>query len=200
MKKYLIPILCALVIVFGVNEYVTAQFGGEGAFGMVRDFLKKLNTNIVPSVDDTYNIGSSTKRIREIYITDGLPMVFTFKSQDMAASYALVELPIEIGGLQEEFVYRYTMPYGGSVVGISIYSNTTITAGILSADATINGVCVLLTADISDSPSHTTKDYKVQNSGIDTFSAGDTLGVIIGSSAIFAPTTADISVVVIVGK
>lgn len=68
-------ILIALLF-FIMPLTANAQFGGEGAFSSVSDYLKRVNTDTKPSADSTYNLGSSSKKwntlnINSIVFSDG---------------------------------------------------------------------------------------------------------------------------------
>ena len=68
MRKRLSLLLCTLLLVFGINGYLTGDFTGGGAFGAIANYLKVLNTNIIPSADSTYNLGSGARRFKEAHI------------------------------------------------------------------------------------------------------------------------------------
>lgn len=88
------------------------------------------------------------------------------------------------------------MPWTGSIVGISVFSNAARTAGTLTVDATINGTVIGLEAELSAAP--TTYDTAVQARAIDVFSATDRIGAKITTAGGWTPTTADIVVAVFV--
>lgn len=91
-------------------------------------------------------------------------------------------------------VKGFTLPYAGSVVAISIWSNDARTAGELAATVHINGAGIGLVATLD--AVNTIKDYTAQAAGIDTFSPGDVLKVHLDGDGSWAPTTADVSVLV----
>jgi hypothetical protein len=65
MKRKWEHIIClTIIIVLGVGVFspVFSQFGGDGAFGSVVDYLKKVASNILPSANNTYALGSATKQ------------------------------------------------------------------------------------------------------------------------------------------
>jgi hypothetical protein len=88
------------------------------------------------------------------------------------------------------------MPMAGYVVGIAVYSNAARTTGTLTVDATINGTVTGLTAvlDGTNTQTHSTRQALTS----DAFTAGQRIGVKITTSGTWAPTTADIDVVVLV--
>jgi len=68
-----------LIFTFAFSVYTELQadgFGGGGAFGSVINYLKRAATNIIPSKDDTYSLGSATKEWKDAYI-DGTLYVDT---------------------------------------------------------------------------------------------------------------------------
>lgn len=67
-KKILVIGLIATILFAGLTEHAAAQFGGTGAFGEVMNYLKRFATNIIPSKDNAYDIGSSSKGIKDIYV------------------------------------------------------------------------------------------------------------------------------------
>jgi len=88
------------------------------------------------------------------------------------------------------------MPTGGSVIGIVVFTNDARTAGTLTVDATIDGTVTGLTA-VLDGTNTTTK-ATTQAVDLDTFTAGQRIGVKITTDGSWAPTTADIDVAVLV--
>lgn len=119
---------------------------------------------------------------------------YQFMQSNVAASQSAVAL--DVLGLSGNT--EYTMELEGSVIGISIASNDARTAGILTADVTINGTATGLQAVLDGT--NTTYHYVTQIPETDTFSAGDRLGVDITTDGSWAPETADIVVTVIVLK
>lgn len=116
-----------------------------------------------------------------------LPIYFT--DEDVAASQSAVELPV-CGSV----VLRAAMPIAGSIIGISVYSNEARTADTLTVDATIDGAVTGLQAILD--VDNTTIHYAVQAKDVDSFVAGDAIGVKITTGGSWAPTTADILVTV----
>lgn len=66
-RRVLFLFLTVALIACVYSEYAVAQFGGAGAFGDVMNYLKNVNTNILPSVDATYDLGSSSKGWNDIH-------------------------------------------------------------------------------------------------------------------------------------
>jgi hypothetical protein len=80
---------------------------------------------------------------------------------------------------------EYEMPWAGSIVGVSIYADDTITSGTCYGDPTVNGTASGLQAqvDVTNTIHHANSQAK----DTDAFSANDRLGVKLTSSATFAP-------------
>lgn len=68
MKKNLVLLLILVMGFCAYTEHAAAQWSGEGAWGEIVDYLKVLTTNIVPSADNTYDLGTSTKGFKNAYI------------------------------------------------------------------------------------------------------------------------------------
>ena len=128
----------------------------------------------------------------DIYAAGGYKNSFNFTQSDVAVSQTAVV--IDVLGLSGNT--EYTLPYAGSITGISISSNGARTAGTLTVDATVDGTVSGLQAvlDATNTQYHST----TQGVNTDTFSAGNRLGVKITTSADWAPTTADIVVTVVI--
>ncbi|MCK4248678.1 MAG: hypothetical protein KAX15_02755 [Candidatus Omnitrophica bacterium] len=62
MKRHLSLILCILIAAVCINEGVWAAFGGEGAFGSIVNYLKRITTDVIPDQDDTRSLGSADKK------------------------------------------------------------------------------------------------------------------------------------------
>lgn len=88
------------------------------------------------------------------------------------------------------------MPFAGSVVGISVLSDTAVVTGTLTADATIDGKATGLQATISSK--QTPSAVASQAVQLDTFTAGQRIGVKATSSSDWAHTSADVVVTVFV--
>ena len=117
---------------------------------------------------------------------------FAFQQKDVAASQSAVAMDVlGLAGNTE-----YTMPYSGSVVAVSIASNAARTGGTATVDVTVNGTVTGLQAALDGT--NTQYHYASQGADADRFSAGDRLGVKITTDGSWAPTTADVVVVVVV--
>ena len=88
------------------------------------------------------------------------------------------------------------MPLSGSIIGVSVASTAARTAGTLTVEVTKNGSGTGLQAQLN--ATDTQYAYATQELDEDTFDAGDRIGVKITTSADWAPTTADIVVMVLV--
>ena len=78
-------------------------------------------------------------RTRNVDIDDGgfgYKVSYQFATTDVGGGQTAIELPTDATINNQ---YYYTMPFKGSIVGISIASNTAITRGSVTADVTING-------------------------------------------------------------
>ncbi len=64
MRKILLIILAVL---FAGTSW--AQYGGGGSHDSVKNYLKRVNTDVIPSADNTYDLGSSSKGFKDLYIT-----------------------------------------------------------------------------------------------------------------------------------
>jgi len=80
----------------------------------------------------------------------------------------------------------------GSIVGVAVFSNAACTSGTLTAWPTINGTPCVLYAQL-DSVVGRTVDLNFQSTGVETFDAGDLIGIEVTTTATWAPTTADVS-------
>ena len=119
-------------------------------------------------------------------------VAFAFQQKDVAASQSAVAMDVlGLAGNTE-----YTMPYPGSVVAVSIASNAARTGGTATVDVTVNGTVTGLQAALDGT--NTQYHYASQGADADRFSAGDRLGVKITTDGSWAPTTADVVVVVVV--
>jgi hypothetical protein len=119
-----------------------------------------------------------------------LPVMLTlaFYQDNVAATQTDVELLQ--GGSNRGFI----MPEDGSVVAIGVRTNDARTAGTLTVDPTVNGTKTGLTAVLN--ATDTTYKTNRQDPGLDTFVAGDRISCVITTDGSWAPTTADIDVVV----
>lgn len=138
-------------------------------------------TNVVTRLDvETDSDGKHTFKIPHMFMQD-----------NVAASQAAVALalagasPVEV-----------EMPWAGSIVGISVLSNESRTAGTLTVDVTVNGTEKSFQAVLdATNPDHHSASQALD---ADVFAADDRLGVKITTDAGWLPVTADIVVVVYV--
>lgn len=114
--------------------------------------------------------------------------VLNFFDEDVAANQSAVEWgtqpATDVGGALK----RVTMPFAGSVVGVSLYTATAHTTGTITADATISGTVTGLQAAAT---AGTATAYGTQAMGLDNFTAGQTLGVKVTTLSTLAATTTD---------
>jgi hypothetical protein len=123
-----------------------------------------------------------------------LKVPHNFYQDNVAASQSAVALTV-VGpatGIDIE------MPWAGSIVGISaqVVLAEARTAGTLTVDATVNGVASGLQAVLNGS--NTQHHAATQAIDVDTFSAGDRIGVDITTDAGWLPVSADLLVIVYV--
>lgn len=111
-------------------------------------------------------------------------------TQDNAAAAQTDAVLVLNAGVRTEV----TMPRGGHVVGISIRSNAARSAGTLTVEPTINGTKVGLQGVLNGTDTQT--DTARQDPGVDTFTAGQRIGVKLTTDGSWAPTTADVDVAV----
>ena len=124
------------------------------------------------------------------------PNIYTRKSHiyfeyDNAASSLTNQIMNTLGNNTIAF---YLMPDAGSVVGLSIYSKEERTAGTLTAQVSYGGTPISGCIAIIDG-TNTQLSFATFNPGVKTFGKG-ALQVLITTSSDWAPTTADIQVVV----
>ena len=128
----------------------------------------------------------------DIYAAGGYKNSFNFMQSDVTAGQTSVSLNVlGLTGNSE-----YVLPCAGSVIGISVASNEARTAGTLTVDATVNGIATGLQAALD--AANTTYYSSTQNVNTDAFSTGDRLGIVITTSADWAPTTADIVITAVI--
>ena len=70
MRNKLIFIFLLTLSLCIYSEISIAEFGGEGAFGSLINYLKRVTTNIIPSATATYDLGSSSKAFKNAYFGD----------------------------------------------------------------------------------------------------------------------------------
>lgn len=128
----------------------------------------------------------------DVNAAGGFCMQFWFYQDNVAAGQAAVALLL--GGdvaRTERIAVR-----SGSVRGIAVSSNAARTAGTLTVDATVDGTATGLQAVLDGT--NTLKHVATQGKDLDTFAQKGLVGVKITTSADWAPTTADITVEVLV--
>lgn len=116
----------------------------------------------------------------------------TFFQDNVAANQSAVAL-IVVGSAT---VDEIEVPWAGSIVGISVLSNESRSAGSLTVDATINGSVTGLQAVLNASNADHHSATQVKDT--DAFAAADRIGIKITTDAGWLPTTADIIVVIYV--
>ena len=94
-----------------------------------------------------------------------------------------------MSGQSSQLYDDFQMARGGSITGINLRFNGALTAGTATARVTKNGTAGTLLVTIS---SGGTSGRSTQLSGIDSFSAGDRLGIKLETNGAFAPLTLDV--------
>ena len=121
---------------------------------------------------------------------------FVFVQDALAASQTDVQLNIqEVTGGMALAVEGITMPWAGSVVGISVDLSAAASAGQLTVGATIGGTEAAATTQTITTA---TAARAVFQADAVRFVAGDKLGVEITTNAGWNATTADLAVIVYV--
>lgn len=136
---------------------------------------------VYDGVSDLRILTSSDPIIREIP-----PEVWT--QNDVAAGQTAVDLETQVSQLF--LTWKALRP--GSIIGISTRLTEAVTAGSLLLIVTINGTPSATLGVISTSGSNPTGGQLTQAAGVDTYVAGDLLGIELTSSAGFLPITTDV--------
>lgn len=159
--------------------------------------------HLLPSADDTQDIGSSTKRVQQLYLSGDIEggsggfahTIHGWYQDNVAASQSNVELTHAAG--------RWTAPRDGSVLGVVVHSSEARTAGTLYVNVYRNvglagagGAQIGLTASLDGT--NTSRDATIQAKDLDNFDAGDELYVAVTTDGSWLPTTADIRVALLV--
>ena len=128
-------------------------------------------------------------------LTDPVKLLALSFSQDaVAASQTDVQLNInEVASGATLAVDGYTMPWAGTIVGVSYLLSAAATAGQMTIGATINGTEA---ADPTLTVTTGTNGYDLASRGAATFSAGDRIGAEITTNSGWDATSSDLGVVV----
>jgi len=144
------------------------------------------------------NTTTSIVLLRPIIDDRSLPLALYFMQSDVAASQTGIAIPVAGAERLSSGAVSNTeivMAKPGSITGISIAANAARSGGTLTVDVTINGTVTGLQAILDGT--NTQYHYATQARRLDTFSAGDRIGVKITTDGAWAPDTADIMVNVI---
>lgn len=106
--------------------------------------------------------------------------VGTWAQDAAAASQTAVVLLLEGGGRGEAI-----MPRAGSVTGVAVWTDDPRTAGTLTVDVTVDGVATGLQAVLDGTDTETA--VGVQAAGVDAFTAGQRIGVVVSTDGAWAP-------------
>ena len=121
---------------------------------------------------------------------------FVFVQDNLAASQTDVALNIqEVASATALLITGLSMPWSGSIVGVSVDTSSAATAGTLTVTATIDGT---KQADTAQSITTATAASVVVPQSKVQFAAAQKLGVKISTSAGWDATTADLAVIVYV--
>ena len=130
-----------------------------------------------------------------------VPVMFTqdqVAASQSSAAMEILNMVFDAGTSDATFNYpqntEIVIPWAFDVIGISVRSTAARTGGTLTVDATINGTKTGLTAVLN--ATNTQSASNTQARDVDSGSAGDRVGVKLTTDASWAPTTADIVVVV----
>ncbi len=165
------------------------QFSGSGSTNGHNDWT---HNNRIGSATPTNPIVQSS-----IHATDNptpRTWVGPFIQENVAASQTDVALDLGLASA------RTSLPAvrPGSITGVVVRSAGARSAGTLTVEPTINGTGTGLTAVLN--ASNTTAKATTQPACLDAFVAGDALGVKITTDGSWAPTTADITVLIEVAE
>ena len=121
---------------------------------------------------------------------------FVFVQDNLAASQTDVALNIqEVASAAALLITGLSMPWSGSIVGVSVDTSSAATAGTLTVTATLDGTKQSDTAQ--SITTETAASVVVPQSKV-KFAAAQKLGVKITTSAGWDATTADLAVIVYV--
>jgi hypothetical protein len=127
----------------------------------------------------------------DVYASGGYKNTFSFMYTDVADSQTnKVTDVLGMAGNTE-----FTLPYGGSVIGVSVSSNAALAGGTVTVDPTINGTKTGLTAVLDNAHQY---NSATQDVNTDTFAAGNRLGLKVTTDANVDPNTIDLVITVIV--
>lgn len=125
MKKLILGFI--LAVLFSVNLY--SEFGGEGRFGSVSNYLKRVNTNIVPSVDSTFDLGSNSNRWGNLYVDNITGTSVTHDQIIVSTITAADASGIRVENSSNELIWQFENSrdveiYGGMLkTGSTTYGN-----------------------------------------------------------------------------
>lgn len=128
-------------------------------------------------------------------LTDPVQLVaLTFMQEAVAASQTDVQITIaQVDSAANNAVDGYTMPWAGTIVGLSYVLSAAATAGTLTIGATVGGT---EKTDPTLSVTTGTSGSDTALRGAATFAAGDKIGCEITTDGSWDATTADLGVTV----
>lgn len=128
----------------------------------------------------------------DINAAGGYKQTLSFYQDDVAAGQSGISLGKNAGTRT-----GYLMNYPGSIVAIGVHTNGPRSAGTLTVQPAINGVGVAGESAVLGAVD-TTYDCNVYNKDAYAFAAGDVISCLIYTDGSWAPTTADITVEVVI--
>jgi len=175
---------------------------GSGGTGLADDAVKasqidfgtgtnQVDAGVLPvaDVDGRFTATDAEGALAEL-ATSRRFLLGPWTRDDVAAGLTSVALELNESSVRTEA----PMVRAGSILGLAVRSNEARSAGSLTAEVTMNGVATELQAMLDGA--HVQDAQATQAFGVSAFAAGTRIGVTITSSVDWAPTTADISVMV----
>lgn len=165
--------------------------------------IASADANLRPVSDDAFDLGSSAKRVRRLYLSGDIEggsggfahTIHGWYQDNVTASQTNVELTHAAG--------RWTAVRAGSVLGVVVHATEARTAGTLTVDVFKNtglagaaGSSIGLTAVLNGTD--TSRKATTQAKDTDTFAAGDEIYAVVTTDGSWAPTTSDIRVSILV--
>jgi hypothetical protein len=135
-----------------------------------------------------------------------MPLVFAHSEVGVSLSSNMPiagSIQLASGATDSSYNYEVVLPWAGSVMGVAMMSDAAVTAGSAHAEV-VTGTCGTeatgtgLQVRLDNAGGQTTYNSTTQAMNTDTFTAGQCLWAHMATSSGFAPTQADITVIVYV--
>jgi hypothetical protein len=172
-----------LAAVDGLATKVKAGTIGDG------DFTATAESGLfaVDTTDDRFYVRSgSTWRYIDMIGSTTEVGPFTYTNLAASGTAVLADLPSAIAAA------RIKLPWGGSIVGMSVRGSANTTAGTAAFKPDISGSAGTLTITL---PTDDAIAFaKSQAAGVDTFTTGNTIGVQVTTNGAFTPVTTEFAV------